>query len=164
MDGFVYIMVNEFMPSCVKIGMTTKHPLARAAELYTTGVPGPFRVVFASWHRGVDKVENAVHAAFDSFRVSASREFFDVGIEDVIRFIMDRFVFQQFSVVDIDEVISDDVLEKIVEVGGLSHRACVTKILEFLPDDAIAVASEAYKAECEERAKTLSFVKWESEV
>ena len=38
--GFIYVLSNMHMPDIYKVGMTTKAPHARAAELSaTTGVP-----------------------------------------------------------------------------------------------------------------------------
>ena len=40
-------MSNPAMPGLVKVGFTTDTPDVRARELYTTGVPLPFKVEFA---------------------------------------------------------------------------------------------------------------------
>jgi hypothetical protein len=43
--GWVYTLTNPAMPRLVKIGLTTKTPKERAAELTAaTGVPMPFKV------------------------------------------------------------------------------------------------------------------------
>ena len=42
--NYVYILSNESMPGLLKIGYTSCDPRKRAAELFTTGVPEPFRV------------------------------------------------------------------------------------------------------------------------
>ena len=45
MDGYVYILVNQYVPTLVKIGYTDRDPHVRAAELSgTTGVPGQWAV------------------------------------------------------------------------------------------------------------------------
>lgn len=45
MDGYVYILVNQYVPTLVKIGHTDRDPHVRAAELSgTTGVPGQWAV------------------------------------------------------------------------------------------------------------------------
>lgn len=47
-QGIVYILSNEAMPGLLKIGLTTRKDLsARLRELYTTGVPVPFRCEYA---------------------------------------------------------------------------------------------------------------------
>lgn len=48
-EGYVYILVNQHVPSLVKIGYTDRSPNTRAAELSnTTGVPGKWKV-HKSW-------------------------------------------------------------------------------------------------------------------
>lgn len=44
MRGWVYIITNKSMPGLVKIGYTMKDPELRAAELYNTGSPHPYKV------------------------------------------------------------------------------------------------------------------------
>src|SRR3990172_7265074 len=45
MDGYLYILVNQYVPTLVKIGYTDRDPHVRAAELSgTTGVPGQWAV------------------------------------------------------------------------------------------------------------------------
>ena len=48
--GYIYCLTNESMYGLVKIGeihAEGKTPHDRARELYTTGVPSPFKVEFA---------------------------------------------------------------------------------------------------------------------
>ena len=41
--GWVYVLTNPAMPGLVKIGLTSRNPQVRAAELtQATGVPAPF--------------------------------------------------------------------------------------------------------------------------
>lgn len=65
------------MPGLVKIGLTTRTPIARLAELTAaTGVPAPFEL---EWCRAVTDcaaVESTVHRMLDDRRVSGRREFF----------------------------------------------------------------------------------------
>ena len=47
-DGIVYVLTNPAFPNLVKIGITTRDEVqVRMAELYTTGVPLPFKCVYA---------------------------------------------------------------------------------------------------------------------
>lgn len=79
--GWVYILTNPALPGMVKIGLTTRTPAARAAELTgSSGVPLPFAV---AWARAVSDcafVETAVHRMLDDRRVSGKREFFRVNV------------------------------------------------------------------------------------
>ena len=48
-EGYVYILVNQYVPQLVKIGYTDRDPSTRAAELSnTTGVPGKWKL-YTSW-------------------------------------------------------------------------------------------------------------------
>ncbi len=151
MSGFIYVMTNKAMPAVVKIGMTTKHPLHRANELYTTGVPFPFRVAFAIWLDDPTEAEKATHEHFSIARVSDSREFFEVGVEDVAKFITEQYVFFHNVVVNADEAFSEPEMIQFCEKAGLHHTASVTKMLVCVSDEAIAEAAEVYRAECEQR-------------
>lgn len=78
--SFVYVLINQSMPGLVKIGMTTKRPDARAAELQSTGVPTPFEVA-AIWEvpaNELQKYETKAHQALSKYRLSKNREFFKV--------------------------------------------------------------------------------------
>ncbi len=76
-SGWVYVLTNPAMPGLVKIGLTSRDPQARAAELtQASGVPAPFAL---AWCRGVADcaaVEAAVHRMLADRRVSGRREFF----------------------------------------------------------------------------------------
>ncbi|PIY04238.1 MAG: hypothetical protein COZ20_06175 [Gallionellales bacterium CG_4_10_14_3_um_filter_54_96] len=46
-SGYVYVLLNQSLPGCVKIGKTTRDTATRAAELSSaTGVPTPFMVAY----------------------------------------------------------------------------------------------------------------------
>ena len=87
MSVIVYVLTNPAMPDLIKIGKTTRDDLqARMRELYTTGVPLPFDCAMAveieSQERG-DKLEKALHVAFEPNRLNRSREFFTVKSSQV---------------------------------------------------------------------------------
>ena len=75
--GWVYILTNPAMPGLVKIGLTTRDPSTRMAELTAaTGVPVPF-VLF--WCRAVADcgvIEETVHRMMADRRENHGREFF----------------------------------------------------------------------------------------
>lgn len=85
--GIVYVLSNPWMPGLVKIGKTTSTRLkARMQNLYSTGVPAPFKVEF-SCSLGLgdySDVEAALHNAFANQRVNKNREFFQIEPERVI--------------------------------------------------------------------------------
>jgi hypothetical protein len=73
------------MPGLVKIGQTTQEDAnLRIAQLYTTGVPVPFRLEFACRVEDSSAVEEALHVAFAPNRVNPRREFFRIDPEQAI--------------------------------------------------------------------------------
>lgn len=85
--GYVYVLTNEYMPGLVKIGETERDDYRdRLKDLYTTGVPVPFKAVHASKVKKEDtrKVEHALHVAFEPDRVNPRREFFHMSPDRAI--------------------------------------------------------------------------------
>jgi hypothetical protein len=81
----VYVLTNPAMPGLVKIGYTTQEDAnARIAQLYTSGVPVPFKIEFACRVEDAEEVEKALHMAFGPNRVNPRREFFQVDAEQAI--------------------------------------------------------------------------------
>ena len=82
MEGIVYLLTNEAMPGLVKIGKTTNDdPQVRMDQLYNTSVPVPFTCELALQVKNPGKVEQALHRAFDPYRVNPRREFFEIEVE-----------------------------------------------------------------------------------
>jgi hypothetical protein len=84
MIGYVYIMINTAFPDLIKIGRTTKNSDDRAGELYSTGTPGKFIVVYDLLVDNCDEIEKELHAYYADKRYSNSREFFSVSTKDAI--------------------------------------------------------------------------------
>lgn len=84
--SIVYVLTNSAMPGLVKIGITTQDDDAskRIAQLYTTGVPVPFRLEFACRVANPAEVESALQTAFAPNRVNPRREFFRIEPEQAI--------------------------------------------------------------------------------
>lgn len=80
--GYVYILANNSMPGVVKIGFTKRSPFERAIELFTTGVPTPFLVVFCVACPDAESVEKSVHDSLSDCRCSERREFFRISIRE----------------------------------------------------------------------------------
>lgn len=77
--SIVYVVTNPAMPGLVKIGRTSSEEAqTRLAQLYSTGVPFPFRLEFACRVANPEEVEAALHTAFAPQRVNARREFFQI--------------------------------------------------------------------------------------
>jgi hypothetical protein len=81
----VYVLSNPAMPGIIKIGMTSNEDAtARIDQLYTTGLPLPFKLEFACRVENGEEVERALHIAFNPQRVNPRREFFQVDPEQPI--------------------------------------------------------------------------------
>jgi hypothetical protein len=81
----VYVLTNPAMPNLVKIGRTTDDDAnSRIAQLYSTGVPVPFKLEYACRVANGEDVEKALHIAFGPNRVNPRREFFRIESEQVI--------------------------------------------------------------------------------
>jgi hypothetical protein len=81
----VYVLTNPAMPGLVKIGKTSGVDAdGRISQLYTTGVPLPFKIEFACRARNEGEVEKALHIAFGPQRINPKREFFRIDPEQVI--------------------------------------------------------------------------------
>jgi len=81
----VYVLTNPAMPNLVKIGWTCGYDAnARIGQLYSTGVPVPFKLEFACKVADGLAVEKALHIAFAPSRVNAKREFFSIEPEQAI--------------------------------------------------------------------------------
>jgi hypothetical protein len=75
----VYVLTNPAMPGLVKIGRTSYEDAnTRIAQLYSSGVPFPFKLEFACKVENPDEVERALHVAFSPSRVNSRREFFSI--------------------------------------------------------------------------------------
>ena len=85
--GSVYVLSNPAMVGMVKIGYTQHcHPQERVDDLSKqTGVPLPFNIEYYVVVDDPQRVERAVHRALNGNRVSTSKEFFGVSIDDAIK-------------------------------------------------------------------------------
>jgi hypothetical protein len=83
--SIVYLLTNPAMPGLVKIGRTAQEDAqTRLDQLYTTGVPVPFELVFACRVEDAARVEQALHIAFGPQRVNQRREFFRIDPEQAL--------------------------------------------------------------------------------
>ena len=80
--GFVYILSNPAFPDLLKVGWSQKVPPERAVELFTTGVPAPFEVVYYCLTEGDEALEGRIHEALGRRRYRDDREFFRVTLSE----------------------------------------------------------------------------------
>lgn len=89
-EGYLYCMSNPSMPDMVKVGITrttATTPADRAATLFTTGVPTPFKVEFAKKVRDPLQKEGALHSLLSRYHERLlRREFFRCTPADVWAF------------------------------------------------------------------------------
>ena len=73
------------MLGLVKIGKTSRTEVRhRLVELYSTGVPVPFKCEYAGRVSDESVVEKAFHTAFEPYRIDPKREFFRIDPEQAI--------------------------------------------------------------------------------
>ncbi|WP_054870593.1 GIY-YIG nuclease family protein [Caloranaerobacter sp. TR13] len=82
--GYIYVMRNPaYKDDILKIGKTNEHPDKRASELYDTGVPVPFEVIFKKKTDYYNELENFLHYRLKDKRINPSREFFRTSLKEV---------------------------------------------------------------------------------
>ena len=86
----VYILTNPSMPDLIKIGKTEKTAHERAEELYSTGVPTPFEVVYSIPSEYPKILEDILHKKFKQYRINKDREFFRYSADKVIEWLKNR--------------------------------------------------------------------------
>ena len=89
MSGFIYILSNpSFSNNRIKIGKSNGDPSSlRKDELYTTGVPEPFKLEYKALVEDHDKVEKKIHKILDNKRPNKKREFFISTIDETVSII-----------------------------------------------------------------------------
>lgn len=125
MIGIIYILVNEFMPNLVKIGITERSVEQRIKELDNTNTPVPFQCVFAAEVNDIVNVEKLIHTTFEDKRIRKNREFFRVSphqVEAAIKLSQIREVTPKEDVVN--ELSDKEALKKYgnLEEGGNKWR------------------------------------------
>lgn len=87
--GYVYVMINQYMPGIVKIGKTTDAPEKRAKDLSSaTGVPTPFLLAYYIKVDDCDRFEKQIHQILEKNRVNENREFFQISSTEAINTII----------------------------------------------------------------------------
>jgi len=96
------------MPDIVKFGFTGDHPITRAADLFTTGVPTPFNIDFVvELPKGVGlDFEKKIHERLSHCRVNKSREFFKIKVEEVKNIVENEFGYKTLHISDLPPPVS----------------------------------------------------------
>lgn len=102
-EQYVYIMSNSSLGDDVfKIGWTRKHPIIRANDLHTSGVPTPFVVEYVIITTEGVKLEKQLHAYLKQYRMANNREFFKIAKDNLTEILTDEFNLQLTSVTELD--------------------------------------------------------------
>jgi hypothetical protein len=140
-EGIVYIISNPSMPGLVKIGKTNDLK-KRMGDLFKTGVPLPFRCVYAKKVKNYSSIEKKLHNGLQSRRVNDNREFFRIAEDEVINF-LEMLPGEEVTIKeDLFEDKEDQVaFEKATRVGQRFNFEMVGikpgSILNFAGDDSI---------------------------
>lgn len=79
-EQYVYVMSNpSFKDNVFKIGWTKNHPLVRAKNLQSSGVPTPFKVEYIIKTENGYKLEQKIHSFLSNYRIEDNREFFEIS-------------------------------------------------------------------------------------
>lgn len=76
--GYVYILSNESFPGLLKIGASKIGGHRRSEELYSAGVPTPFKLEFEIFCDNAFRAEAIAHDDLDDYRENRQREFFRI--------------------------------------------------------------------------------------
>jgi len=141
--SIIYILTNDSMPNYIKVGRTEREVHKRMIELDTTALPLPFQCYYACEVDDYQKVERALHAAFDDFRVRKNREFFHKLDPHKVRTILELLAVRE--VTPRDEVFSEpDDAQAIEKVARWTKRFNFTEVgiplgsvLNFVPDHSV---------------------------
>jgi hypothetical protein len=82
-EGIIYIISNPAMPGLVKIGKTIDLE-SRLKSLYSSGVPLPFRCIYAKRVSNYHFIEREIHNLLAPHRENTNREFFRISEDKVI--------------------------------------------------------------------------------
>ena len=160
-SGIVYIISNPAMPGLVKVGKTINLE-DRLKSLYSSGVPMPFRCVYAKEVDNYSEVERKLHKGLNSHRENSNREFFRIPEEEVINFlelIPGRDVTPRYD--DFEDQEDEIAFEKATRIGQRFNFDMVNipvgSILTLVRDEAITCSvSSATRVEFEDQDHSLS--------
>ena len=101
---YVYCLSNKsFNPNILKVGWTRNNPALRAGQLYTTGLPTPFKIEFVILTQQGKCLEGRIHNYLSRCRVSGSREFFHISLLELREILTTKFSLTLFQLSDIIE-------------------------------------------------------------
>jgi hypothetical protein len=76
--GYLYILANPSIKGLVKIGYSDRDPSLRMSELFSTGVPEKFILLYEALILDPHECEKIVHQQLSQFRYRLNREYFSL--------------------------------------------------------------------------------------
>lgn len=113
-QGYIYCMSNPSMPGLIKIGeihSEGRTPVDRAKELFTTGVPTPFKIEFAKRVVNPQGKEETLHNILEqNYERCYRREFFRISPEIVHAHfdLMDGEMWSDNTINQSEQIIDDE--------------------------------------------------------
>ena len=90
-SGFVYILSNPSMIGLLKIGFTNDEIIDyRITDLWTTGVPEPFKLEAYTRVNNPNEVERQIHKIVDEYRLNKDREFFRISFDKLLEILKEK--------------------------------------------------------------------------
>ena len=84
MEGLLYVMWNEDLrPGVIKIGRTNDLR-QHVRDLYSAGVPAPFRLAYRALVDNYEEIEKQVHESLKEHRLNTERDFFECPVAKAI--------------------------------------------------------------------------------
>ena len=100
---YVYCLSNSsFSADILKVGWTRHNPAYRANQLYTTGLPTPFKIEFLILTQHGRSLEGRIHEYLSRCRVNGSREFFNISISELREVLTNKF---SLTLVELSDII-----------------------------------------------------------
>ena len=122
---YVYCLSNKsFNPNILKVGWTRHNPTLRAGQLFTTGLPTPFKIEFVILTHQGKCLEGRIHDYLARCRVSGSREFFHISLLELREILTKKF---SLTLIELS-----DIIEHLPKEDHY-HRG-KTKIREIIPN------------------------------
>ena len=85
MKGYIYVLSNPaYKSGYLKVGCSSKDPVGRMEELFTTGVPEKFNLEYHALVADFERAEQKIHDRLSEYRPEGNREFFVCDLSTVV--------------------------------------------------------------------------------
>jgi hypothetical protein len=119
--GYVYCLSNPLYDGIYKVGFTANEPDIRMNQIYSTGVPLPFKLEFAKKVNNFQTKEKTLHKILTQYgeRINPRREFFKISLAEIRTFfdLMDGTYYVENNVnINLDGI-DDDIQEEREDIS-----------------------------------------------